>query len=324
MSALVKRRARRGEAPSRGPERPRAGREGRTAFLFLLPNAAGFLVFTLLPVLAAFGLSVTRWQITGSPSWAGLSNFSAILGFAREGRGLAASDPEFWRYLYNTVFLMAGIPIGLALSLLLALLLNRRLRGVVFFRTLFFLPQVCSAVAVALLWKWVLEPDVGLLNSGLRSLGIADPPAWLLSTQWAKPAFIIMTLWMTVGGYNCVLYLAGLQGIPAELYEAAEIDGAGSWHRLRHITWPMLSPTTFFVLVISLIAGFQGGFIAAFMMTDGGPAGATTTLMFYIYQRAFRWFEMGYASALAVILFLLVFGLTLINWQVGKRVVHYQ
>jgi multiple sugar transport system permease protein len=317
MSALGERRARRGEAPRRGSE-------GRAAFLFLLPNAAGFLALTFFPVLAAFALSLTRWQITGTPSYVGATNFAAILGFHREGHRLAASDPEFWRYLYNTVFLMAGIPIGMVLSLLLALLLNQRLKGVVFFRTLFFLPQVCSAVAVALLWKWILEPDVGLLNSGLRSFGIANPPAWLLSTQWAKPAFIMMALWMTVGGYNCVLYLAGLQGIPAELYEAADIDGAGAWRKLRHITWPMLSPTTFFILVISLIAGFQGGFIAAFMMTDGGPAGATTTLMFYIYQRAFRWFEMGYASALAVILFLLVFGLTLINWHAGKRVVHYQ
>jgi ABC-type sugar transport system permease subunit len=299
-------------------------REARAAFLFLLPNAAGFLAFTFLPLIAAFALSLTRWGITDTPSFAGLSNFAQILGVHRTHRGLAANDPEFWRYLYNTVFLMAGIPVGIALSLLLALLLNQRLRGRVFFRTLFFLPQVCSAVAVALLWKWIFESEIGLLNTGLRSIGVAHPPQWLLSTQWAKPAFIIMTLWMTVGGYNCVLYLAGLQNIPPELYEAAEIDGAGAWHRLRHITWPMLSPTTFFVLVMSVIGGFQGGFIAAFIMTDGGPAGATTTLMFYIYQHAFRWFEMGYASALAMIMFLMILGLTLVNWRIGRRVVHYQ
>jgi len=309
---------------SRASRRRRRWGDARTAAAFLLPNFVGFLAFTLLPVLAVFAMSLLRWGVVDEPEYVGLSNFVHLLGVSREGGRLAASDPDFWRFLWNTVYLMAGIPVGIAVSLLLALLLNQRLRGIVFFRTLFFLPAVCSAVAVALLWKWIFEPEYGLLNFALMKLGVAHPPLWLASTQWAKPAFIIMTLWATVGGYNCVLYLAGLQNIPSELYEAAEMDGANAWHKLRHVTWPLLSPTTFFIVTMSIIGGFQGGFIAAFMMTDGGPAGATTTLMYYIYNNAFRWFQMGYASAIAVVLFALVFGLTLLNWHLGKRVVLHE
>jgi multiple sugar transport system permease protein len=294
-----------------------------SCFAFLAPNFVGFLAFTLFPLLACLALSFTRWNLAGRPTFIGFENFVSLLGFHREGERLAANDAQFYRYLWNTVYLMGGLPISIIFSLLFALLLNQRLRGVVFFRTLFFLPAVCSAVATALLWKWIFEPDFGLLNSFLRAAGVGAPPAWLADPAWAKPALIIMAVWMTAGGTNCVLYLAGLQGIPQEYYEAAELDGAGWWSKLRHITWPMLSPTTFFIVVMSVIAGFQGGFIAAFMMTDGGPAGATTTIMFYIYQRAFRWFEMGYASAVAVFLFALILGLTLLNWRIGQRLVHY-
>ena len=309
-----------------GSARPRRRRWGDapTAAAFLLPNLLGFLVFTFLPIVAVFVMSLLRWGLVDRPVWVGLSNFAQLLGVSVRNGHLVAHDADFWRFLWNTIYLMGGIPIGILVSLGLALLLNQRLRGVVFFRTLLFLPTVCSAVAVALLWKWIFEPEYGLLNYALNALGIAHPPTWLASSQWAKPAFIIMTLWTTVGGYNCVLYVAGLQNIPSELYEAAEIDGAGAWHKLRHVTWPLLSPTTFFIVIMSIIGGFQGGFIAAFMMTDGGPAGATTTIMYYIYNNAFRWFQMGYAAAIAVVLFALVFGLTLLNWHLGKRVVFYE
>ena len=306
---------------------PRGGRgwgDAPTAAAFLLPNLLGFLAFTLLPVLAVFGMSLVRWGLVDRPVYVGFSNFGQLLGMGYRGGRLVAHDPDFWRFLWNTLYLMGGIPIGIAISLLLALLLNQRLRGIVVFRTLFFLPTVCSAVAVALLWKWILEPEYGLLNFALMKLGAAHPPLWLASTHWAKPAFILMTLWATVGGYNCVLYLAGLQNVPAELYEAAEMDGANAWHKLRHVTWPLLSPTTFFIVTISIIAGFQGGFVAAFMMTDGGPAGATTTIMYYIYKQAFWWSQVGYGAAIAVVLFALVFGLTLLNWRLGKRVVFYE
>lgn len=306
---------------------PPSRRETLSALGFLAPNLLGFLVFTFLPVLAAFGLSLADWDLSSAPRFVGLANFARILGFERHGGQLAASDPQFWRYLGNTLFLMLGIPLSIAGSLALALLLNQKLRGIVAFRTICFLPTVCSIVAVCILWKWILHsqpPEYGLLNSALVSLGVRHPPDWLGDMRWAKPAFILMGLWIAVGGYNCVLFLAGLQNIPSEFYEAADLDGASWWHKLRHITWPLLSPTTFFVLIMSIIAGFQGGFAAAFLMTDGGPAGATTTLMYYIYNNAFQWHRMGYAAALACILFAMVFGFTLLNFKVGQKVVHYE
>jgi multiple sugar transport system permease protein len=288
--------------------------------------------------MACFGLSLTDYQLAPISSlsdlreqmrFVGLGNFGRLLGFGHEEGRLAAHDPEFWRYLGNTLFLMLGIPLSIAGSLLLALLLNRPLRGITLFRTIFFLPTVSSAVAICIVWKWILHQqpnEVGLLNGVLMSLGVAHPPNWLGTMEWAKPAFIIMVLWLGVGGYNCVLYLAGLQGIPQEFYEAAELDGAGAWAQLRHITWPMLSPTTFFVVTMSVIAGFQGSFLftAAFLMTGGGPAGATTTLMLYIYNYAIAWHHLGYAAAIATVLFAMVFSATLINWRYGQRMVHYQ
>jgi len=302
--------------------RPRRWRRYLGCYAFLVPNSLGFLAFTLLPVAAAFALSFTEWEILTQPRFVGLHNYDKLLWFHRAGGRLAANDPYFWRYLWNTVFLMFGIPLSVLGSLLCALLLNQRLRGIVFFRTLFFLPAIGSAVAIALLWKWILQEDYGLLNTWLRHLGVTHPPGWLVTTAWAKPAFIIMALWMTVGGYNCVLYLAGLQNIPGELYEAADMDGANWWHKLRYVTWPLLSSTTFFIVTMAIISGFQGGFIAAYMMTGGGPAGATTTIMLYIYQNAFQWFQMGYAAAIACALFVFIFGFTLLNWRLSQRVVY--
>jgi len=325
-------------APSPPPRSPKAARAWRQALPFLLPNLLGFLAFTFLPILACFGLSLTDYDLAPIASlrdlreqinFVGLTNFLRLLGWHREAGHLVANDAEFWRYLGNTLFLMLGIPLSILGSLLLALLLNQRLRGITLFRTIYFLPTVSSAVAVVIVWKWILHQqpnEIGLLNSLLLEFGVHHPPDWLGSMAWAKPAFIIMTLWATVGGYNCVLYLAGLQGIPEELYEAAALDGAGPWTRLRHITWPLLSPTTFFVVTMSIIAGFQGSFLftAAFLMTAGGPAGATTTLMLYIYNYALSWHQLGYATAIACVLFLLVFGFTLINWRFGQRLVHYE
>ena len=302
----------------------RSWRRHLGSYAFLLPNLLGFMTFTLLPVVAAFVLSFTDWEILTTPRFIGLDNFRQLLSFHRDGGRLVANDPSFWKYVWNTVFLMFGIPLSIIGSFFCALLLNQRLRGVIFFRTLFFLPAIGSAVAITLLWKWILQEDYGLLNTWLRHLGLTHPPGWLITTTWAKPAFIIMSLWMTVGGYNCVLYLAGLQNIPGELYEAADVDGATWWHKLRYVTWPMLSPTTFFIVTMAIISGFQGGFIAAYMMTGGGPAGATTTIMLYIYQNAFQWFQMGYAAAIACVLFALIFGFTLLNWRLSQKVMSYQ
>ena len=308
------------------PPRP-AGRGSsfaalRTALVFLAPNAAGFLVFTLLPVLAALLLSFTRWDAVESwegITFIGLDNYRQILGFTSTPEGLRPSDERFWYFMYNTVFLMLGIPIGMALSFFTALLMNQKLRGITFYRVVYFLPTVCSSVAVAVVWRWVYEPQWGMLNQALVLAGVDTPPMWLRDPSWAKPALILMGLWMGVGGYNCILYLAGLQNVPGELYEAAQMDGANWWHRLRHITWPMLAPTTFFILIMSLISGFQGHFVAIHIMTAGGPAGATTTLLYYIYQEAFNRQKMGYACALAMILFVVILICTLINWKYNRR-----
>jgi len=323
--------------PTPAPSSRRRRAAFRQALPFLLPNLHGFLLFTFLPILACFVLSLTEYRLAPITSFAdlrrqvdfiGLGNYSRLLGFHRDQAALVANDPEFWRYLGNTLFLMLGIPLSIAGSLFLALLLNQRLRGITLYRTIFFLPTVSSAVAVCIVWKWIFHQqpnEIGLLNSFLMTLGLAHPPDWLGAMAWAKPAFIIMVLWLAIGGYNCVLYLAGLQGVPQELYEAADLDGAGSWARLRHITWPLLSPTTFFVTTMSIIAGLQGSFLftAAFLMTGGGPAGSTTTLMLYIYNYAIAWHQLGYASAVAAVLFVLVFTFTLINWRYGQRLVHY-
>jgi multiple sugar transport system permease protein len=309
---------------TRPRSRPRASAHG--AYWFLLPNTLGFLLFTLLPVLGALLLSLFHWDPVEGWSglrWAAGGNYVEILGFHRAATGgLAANDPLLWYYLYNTAFLLIGVPVGMALSLFTALLLNQKLRGIVFWRALFFVPTICSSVAVAVLWKWIYQPD-GLLNTALGTVGVAGPN-WLGDPAWAKPALILMGLWVGVGGYNCVLYLAGLQNIPRELYEAAAIDGAGFWTRLRYITWPQLAPTTFFILVMSVIGGLQGHFVAIHIMTAGGPANSTTTLLYYIYQEAFEWHRMGYAAALAVILFVLILGLTLLQWKRGGRAIGQQ
>jgi multiple sugar transport system permease protein len=293
------------------------------SYAFVAPNFAGFLLFTLLPVGAALLLSFYRWDVVrpvDTAEFVGLDNFVKLMGLRESGGILVARDERFWQYLYNTIFLMFGIPIGMAGSLFLAMLMNQKLRGMVASRSIYFLPSILPAVPICLLWQWLLNTQWGLINAALRPV-IGVGPAWLDSPALAKPAFMIMGIWAGVGGYNCLLYLAGLQGIPKDLYEAAELDGATWWGKLRHVTLPLLGPTTFFITIMSIIQGFQGGFTQAFLITQGGPAGATTTLMYFIYQNAFEWFRMGYAAAVAWVLFLLVFGFTLLTYKHGgKRV----
>jgi multiple sugar transport system permease protein len=295
------------------------------AWLFLLPNLAGFVLFTSFPVLASLVLSFFKWDLFTTPEFVGLSNFTRI-----------ARDRDFWYYAYNTVFLMLVIPVNIAGSLLLAVVMNQKLRGIVVFRTIFFLPSIVAGVGTYILWRWLYNPDYGLINSfleavvpgwlhdGLQSVLGAEnwPPRWLTSVVWAKPALMFMSFWTLVGGYNMVLYLAALQGVPPELYEAANMDGANAWQRFRHVTWPLVSPTTFFILTMSLIGGLQSGFEEAYVMTNGGPAGATTTIGFYIYNHAFAWHNMGYAAAIAWVLFTVVLGVTLLNWRFGGKLVH--
>ncbi len=302
--------------------RKRKWGEVLSALGFLLPNLLGFLCFTSLPVIASFLLAFTDWDILTPMKFVGLRNFIDLLGFHREGGALLANDPDFWYYLFNTVFLMMAIPIGIILSLCGAMLMNQKLRGIVFYRTIFFLPSITSGVATALIWRWIYNPDFGLFNSFLANLGIRGPD-WLSSTTWAKPSLIIMGLWGAIGGYNMILYLAALQGVPQELYEASDIDGASRWQKFRHITVPMITPTTFFIFIMSVIGGFQGAFMSAYIMTGGGPAGATTTMSYFIYNNAFQWFKMGYAASIAWFLFILVFLVTLVNWKYGGKLVHY-
>lgn len=238
-------------------------------------------------------------------------------------QAFAPNNPRFWYYVYNTLFLMLGLPLTIMGSLFLAILLNRRLYGRNFFRLIFFLPSVVTGVGIYILWKWIFNPDYGLINNFLWMLFGMEGPQWLESAAWAKPALIFISLWGSVGGINMILYLAALQNINPELYEAAEIDGAGPWSQFWRITWPMVSPTTFFILIMGVIHGFQGGFDAVYVMTRGGPAGSTTTLSYFIYENGFNFFYMGRASAASWILFLMVMVFTWVNWKYGGKRVHY-
>lgn len=304
-------------------------KEATAAYLFLMPNFAGFLIFTFLPIVASFILSFLAWDIiTWPPKWMGLGNFVKLLGFNIEGGSLKFNDPLFWKYLGNTLYLMMVIPVSMMGSLLAAMVMNKKVKGIVFFRATYFLPTICSGVAIALLWKWMFNTDFGLINSVIAKVGdffgyVWTGPKWLSSTKWAKPALMLMGFWTAVGGYNMILYLAAIQGIPRELYEAANIDGANAWQKFWSITWPMISPTTFFIAVMSIIGGFQGGFTAAYVMTGGGPAGSTTTIEYYIFNNLYVFQHAGYAAAIAWVLFLMIFTVTLINWKYGGKLVQY-
>jgi len=300
-------------------------------WLFLMPNLLGFLLFTSVPVLASLVLSFYKWDLFTPARFVGLQNFVRLLGF-HAGR---PNDPEFWSACFNTVFLMLMIPVNMLASLFLALVMNQKLRGIVAFRTMFFLPTIVAGVGTYLLWKWMFNPDYGMINSflvhglpgplnaALRRLLGQWPPHWLQSIGWAKPALMLMGFWVSAGGSNMVLYLAALQNVPPDLYEAAQIDGAGRWRKFLHITWPMVGPTTFFIFTMSLIGGFQGGFEQAMVMTGGGPAGATTTVGYYIYNHAFQWNHMGYAAAIAWVLFAAIFTATLLQWRWAGRAAHF-
>jgi multiple sugar transport system permease protein len=296
--------------------------ENITGLAFLSPNIFGFLVFTFLPVLAAFTLSLYHWDIFHAPKFIGIQNYFDLLGWVSGGDTFKWVDPDFWKYLGNTVFYLMAIPLSMAASLFLAIVLNQKIRGRIFFRTVFFLPTISASVGLLLLWKYLYNGDYGLFNFLLSKIGI-EGPGWLTDYHWAKPSIMIMMIWGSMGGVAMVIYLAGLQNIPQELYEAAQIDGANAWNKFCHITWPMLAPTTFFIFVTSIIGGFQSGFDAAYILTEGGPAGATTTLDYYIYNHAFVYFNMGYAATIAVVLFFIVFVVTMINWRFGGRTTQY-
>ncbi|MCK5306205.1 MAG: sugar ABC transporter permease [Candidatus Omnitrophica bacterium] len=302
------------------------------AYLFLVPNLIGFLVFTFFPVVASLLLSFIKYRVI-TLSWPldiefiGLTHFIKLLGFHRETAGIVANDPLFWKFLWNTAYLMCGIPAGMAGSLMLAIVLNRKQKGIVFFRTLFFLPSMCLTVAVALLWVWIYNFDYGILNTFIRGIGDLfnfnlEGVHWL-SAEWIKLSMIIACFWTFLGGHNMILYLAALQNIPKALYEAADIDGATKAQKFWAVTWPMISPTTFFISIMSIIGGFQGGFMFAYIFARGGPHQASTTLMYYIFNNFFEWNNFGYACCIAWFMFVLIFAVTIFNWRFGGKLVHY-
>ena len=288
-------------------------REGEDLYglAFLGPLTIGLLVFSYGPVLAAFYLSLTKGSYLVTPKWVGLANYSHAL-----------SDPVVWRALRNTAYYVVGtVPTGIVLGLALALAMNQQLHGIVFYRAIFFLPTITSSVAVAVMWAWMYNPDFGVINALLEVVGIKGP-TWLASPRWAMPAIIIMSIWRGLG-YDMLLFLAGLQGIPKEFYEAAEIDGAGTWQRFRHITAPLLSPTTFMIAVLATIGSFQV-FEYSYVMTRGGPMYSTMTMVLLIFQRGFESAEVGYASAIAYLLFAVILALTLVQLRGQSRWVHYE
>ncbi len=277
---------------------------------FLLPSLSGLALFTLIPILASLGLTFHEWDLLTPPRFVGLGNFQRLI-----------HDRNFWSALAHTLYFIVGyIPLVMVIALGVAVVLNQRIRGVILFRTALFIPVVSAWVAVALLWKWIFNPKFGIVNYLLGLIGIQGP-AWLFDPQWAMPAIIITSVWKDIG-FVMVMFLAGLQGIPIEYYEAAAIDGASGWRRFRHITLPLLSPTTFFALIISLINSFQV-FDQVWIMTGGGPAGATSVLVEQIVKNAFSYSRMGYAATLSWVLFLLVFIATAFQMHLQKQWVTY-
>ncbi|WP_232234227.1 carbohydrate ABC transporter permease [Micromonospora chokoriensis] len=274
---------------------------------FILPNFVGFAVLTLLPVVVLFYVAFTNWNVFGVADWTGTANFRRMW-----------DDASFWTALRNTVYYAVfHIPLTLAAALGLALLLNRKLRGVRFFRTVAFFPYITSIVAIAVVWNQLFSPEYGPINALLGAVGVDNPPGWTASATWSMPAVIIVGTWRYMG-YYMLLFLAGLQTIPAQLYEAAETDGAAPWQRFVHVTLPGLRHTTFFVTVLLTIESFKV-FDLILVMTGGGPGQSTLVLSQYIYQKGFEENQFGYASAVSIVLFAICFGITVIQFMVNKR-----
>jgi multiple sugar transport system permease protein len=281
------------------------------AYSFILPNLLGFALFTLVPMAFSLALALMNWDGANEVTWAGLDNFKRLL-----------SDTTFRISLVNTFYYVIGtVPPTMIAALGLAMLLNQRLSGRDFFRTTFFFPYVASLVAVAVVWNMLFHPAMGPVNQLLVSLGVENPPRWSASVDWAMPTVIMASIWRGMG-YYMIIYLAALQGIPSHLYEAAEIDGANAWQKFRYVTLPMLTPATFFVSIMLIIASFKV-FDLILVMTNGGPGRATNVLVIHTYNMAFREFRFGYASAIAMVLFLIVLIITIVQFRMEKRWVSY-
>ncbi|MGE5528437.1 MAG: carbohydrate ABC transporter permease [Patescibacteria group bacterium] len=300
-----------GLTPARRRRRGLNRTELRWILLFIGPTAAGLILGSLGPVVASLCISFTKWDVIVPAIYVGGRNYVELF-----------RDPLFTRSMLNTVYYTAvSVPVGTFASLLIALAMNQKVKGILAYRTAFFAPVVTSVTAIALVWSWIYSPDFGLLNYVLGWFGVRGPD-WLSSTVWAMPAVIITSIWWGLG-YDMVIFLAGLQGIPDIYYEAAKIDGAGAFRQFTHVTLPLITPSIFFVLVMSLIGSLQV-FEQTYIMTKGGPAYATTTIFYYLYLNGFKYFKMGYASAMSYILFILIFVLTWISFKLQDRWVVYQ
>jgi multiple sugar transport system permease protein len=283
-------------------------------YLFIAPSGIGVIIFMLIPFLLSLVLSFSNWnhlQSLSKISFVGLANFARLSG------------DEWFKVSFtnNIIYSFIGVPISVILALFLAVFLNDKVFGKTILRASFFLPYITNGIAVYFVWMLLFQPTTGPINMFLMSMGIKNPPQWLTSTKWALPALIIINIWATVG-FNAVIYLANIQSISQEVYEAAEVDGARGFNKFFYITFPLISPSTFFLLMTGIITSFKVfGIVAA--LTQGGPVKSTSVLGYYIYTTAFRYYDMGYASAISWVLFGLIFVVTFVQWQLQKRWVHY-
>jgi multiple sugar transport system permease protein len=297
--------------PGRRGGGPLSG-EGRWALLFLAPTLLGLVVLSAGPVLATLAISLTEWDLLRAPKLVGLDNFVQL-----------ASDERFLKALRNTAFYtLTSVPLGMLISLFLALALNQTIRGIAWIRTAYFLPVVTSTIAIALVWQWIYSPESGLLNQFIGLFGIA-PQKWLSNPTLAMPAIVAMSVWQGLGT-NIIIFLAGLQAIPGELLDAASVDGAGRWARFRNVVLPLLTPSIFFTGVLSLIGSFQVFDQIYVLSRQGRATDATVTVVYFIYENGFKFFKMGYATAASWILFLIVAFFTVIYFRSQNRWVHYQ
>jgi multiple sugar transport system permease protein len=279
-------------------------------YAFIAPWLIGFLLFTAGPFLASIYFSFTRYNVVTPPVWVGTANYEALF----------QQDPLFWKSLGVTFrYALVAVPLGVVIAVILALFLNLNIKGIAVYRTIFFLPSIVPTVATSMIFLWILNPQSGLINGLLRSFGIIGP-AWLADPNWAPWTLVFMALW-GVGG-SMVIYLAGLKDIPTYLYEAAILDGASAYRRMRLITLPLLTPVIFFNVVMGCIGAFQT-FTQAFILTQGGPEDSTQFYALYLFNRAWRYGDMGYASAMAWILFAIVAVVTSLLFRSQKRWVHY-
>ena len=304
MTAVGRRRAgNRGGGP--------LGGEGRWALLFLAPTLIGLAILSAGPILATVAISLTQWDLLTAPKLVGLDNFVEL-----------ASDDRFLKALRNTAFYTAtSVPLGMLISLFIALALNQTIRGIAWIRTAYFLPVVTSTIAVALVWQWIYAADSGLLNEFLGVFGIG-PQKWLSNPTLAMPSIVAMSVWQGLGT-DVIIFLAGLQAIPMDLLDAASVDGAGRWARFRNVVLPLLTPSIFFTGVLGLIGAFQV-FDQIFVLQRPRPTDATITIVYFIYENGFKFFKMGYATAASWVLFVIVAVFTAIYFRSQNRWVHYQ